>query len=374
MGSEAPAVYHFFVAATVLGASFGRTVYVNKGYYKLYPSPKLLLVGPTGAVRKSSAINLGVKVLQKLNVATTSKKTTPEGLIEDLDSEILKDGKLMARRDSVGVIIAPEFAVLLGKQKYNEGMIGILTDLFDDPDEWSYKTRGKGLIKLQNVAVSCLAASTPDWLVSAISPDAFGGGFMSRLLFIVQYTTTRCFPIPEAPPDYDALVESLQELRDQTGEIRFSNDGYEWYVTWYAASRGDVPEDPKMAGYHERKPDHLLRLGMILALSERQMLLTREHLTRASRILRFLEDSMLYTFKWLGMKPAGQDSERIIRTLVSLGGKASHATLLKKLFFFMNINQFTVSMNSLVESELVIETITPQGHTYSLAPTTSSSA
>src|SRR5262245_25482454 len=221
--------------------------------------------------------------MRKMGVDVVSEKTTPESLIDALNSEPpIVDGKLLVQRDSQAVLVAKELAVLLGKQKYNEGMIAILTDLFDSPDEWTYKTRGKGEVKLKNVTLTMLGASTPDWLITAIPQDAFGGGFMSCLLFVVQESTERCYPIPVPPPGHDALVEELQRLKAQQGQIELSAQALSWYSLWYAASRKGIPEDEKMAGYLERKPDHLLRLAMILALSEGVGDLTEEHCLRSS--------------------------------------------------------------------------------------------
>jgi len=361
--------YHFFVGTAVLGASMGRNVFFNKGYYKVYPNLQLMLVGPTGRVRKTSAINLGVSVLRKLNLNIVSEKTTPEALVDAVAGDQgvdLTTGRLLAPKDSQAVIVAPELAVLLGKQKYNEGMIAMLTTLFDSPDEWTYRTKGRGEVKLHNVTLTMLGASTPDWLVTAIPQDAFGGGFMSRLLFIVQENTDRCYPIPEPPPAFDTLVEDLQRIRSITGEAKLTPEGLSWYSQWYAASRKDIPEDEKMAGYHERKPDHILRLAIIMSLSERKTVVDVEQLVRASRILTFLEKEMLYTFKWLGMRPIGQDQERIVRTLKASGGRLQHSELLRKLIYFMNVVQFRNAIETLKQSNVITEHDTPTSHWYAL--------
>src|SRR5437870_9195779 len=85
MGSEAPAAYHFFVGAAVLSAVIGRKVYFNKGYYKVYPTLQILIVGPTGRTRKTSSINLGLAMLRSFgDVNVISEKTTPEALLDSL--------------------------------------------------------------------------------------------------------------------------------------------------------------------------------------------------------------------------------------------------------------------------------------------------
>src|SRR5215471_12651285 len=294
-GSEAPLVFHYFVGSATLGAALKRTAWFSKGYYRVYPNKQILIVGPTGKVRKTSAIQLGVKVLRGLkDINIISKKITPEAVIDALvdgpDADKVPMGKQATPQDACAVIVATELAVFLGKQKYNEGMIALLTDLFDSPDEWATQTRGRGKVELHNVGLTGMWASTPDWLISAIPHDAFGGGFMRRILFVVQESTIRCFPIPEAPPPIEALVQSLEDLRARVkGQMTFSEDALEWYVSWYAASRGDIPEDEKMAGYHESKPDHMIRESMILAASEGRLTVELPDIKRASFILGYLE-------------------------------------------------------------------------------------
>jgi hypothetical protein len=368
LGSEAPAPYHFFVGCATLGAALGRNIWFNKGYYKIWPCLQVLLVGPTGRVRKTSAINLGLKLLGGLtDINVVRDKTTPEELIDSLQLPGTVVGQNIQIPDACGVLAAPELAVLLGKQRYNEGMISLLTSLFDCPDEWSSRTKVNGKIELKNVTITMLGASTPDWLITAIPQDAFGGGFMSRLLFVVQSSTERCYPIPEPPPNYDALLEALREIRVLSiGEFKLSEEAMEWYSQWYATTRRDVPEDEKMAGYHERKPDHMIRLAMIIAAAERRDEIDQPDILQASRLLAYIEAEMLYTFKWLGMKPIGQDQERIIRTLKAFGGEMEHADILRKLIYFMNAIQFKNSMETLTQSGIVKTTVTPQAITYKL--------
>jgi hypothetical protein len=105
---------------------------------------------------------------------------------------------------------------------------------------------------------------------------------------------------------------------------------------------------------------------MILALSEGKREVDEEQLLRASRALVFLENEMLLTFRWLGMRPIGQDQERIVRTLRAHGGKMEHGDLLRRLIFFMNAPQFANAMRTLIESRVVRQRITPQSHIYEL--------
>lgn len=362
MLSEAPAAFHFFTGCAVLGAAIGRKVWFAKGYYRVFPNHQIILVAPTGKCRKTSALNLGLKLLQQLDgLNILADKTTPEALTAELSTLGMgTGGKLYTAREAHGVVYAPELAVFLGKQRYNEGMISLLTALFDNPDKWLGSTKGAGKQELTNVCITFMGASTPDWLVSAIPQDAFGGGFMSRLLFIVQEDTPRCFPIPKAVTTPIELIRGLQHRHKATvgGEMTFEDSKAEfWYSMWYTASRKDIPEDDKMAGYHERKPDHLLRLAMVLALSERRLKVTEADLVMSSQLLSYIESQMLNTFKWLGIRPIGVDQERILRAMRSYGKPIQSGDLLRKMIYYMNYQTFKLAMDTLREAGLIKETV-----------------
>lgn len=189
MWSEAPMVFHMFVGLSTLGAVLSRRAYFDKGYYRVYPNYQLVLVAPTGKCRKTSAAVLGQKLLRDLpGMNILSNKSTPESIVQELATPKQEPGmvKLVAP-PAEATIYAPELAVFLGKQKYNEGLVMLLTDLFDNPDKWESATKGQGRFPMTDVCVSFVGCSTPDWLVSAIPQDAFGGGFMSRILFVGRY-------------------------------------------------------------------------------------------------------------------------------------------------------------------------------------------
>jgi len=359
--SEAPMPFHMFVGASTLGAVLGRRAYFDKGYYRIYPNYQLVLVAPTGKCRKTSAINIGQRLLRELtDVNVMANKATPEQIAQELATA--KQG------ESEGVIYAPELAVFLGKQKYNEGLVTLLTDLFDNPDKWEAATKGQGKFPLTNVCLSFIGASTPDWLMSAIPQDAFGGGFMSRILFIVQTDTPRCYPVPKPRPQPSILLNYLKRLRQVQAPRQMSfhdSEAAEWFNMWYVGNKGNVPEDEKMAGYHERKPDHLIRLSMILAISSDRWTINREDLVRASLMLSFLEEQMLETFKWLGVRPIGQDQERVLRVLRANGGVLDSSELLRKVLNYMHVGQFNLVMDTLTKAKLV-EQMPKPGHQESI--------
>lgn len=370
--NEAPTSFHYFVGCAILGAALNRQIYFKKGYYSLYPNLQLILVAPTGRCRKTTASNIGIRCLQQLNLVNIIQdKTTPEALLESLDIPVgadFEDGNInIEKPDAHAMIHAPELAVMLGKQRYNEGMIALLTSLFDSPDIFTTRTKQGGTTELQNVTIIFVGASTPDWLITSIPQDAFGGGFMSRILFIAEEDTPRCFPIPVPPADNSRIVEHLQRILNNVhGSMDLDAKAENWFTLWYTASRDKIPEDSKMAGYHERKPDHLLRLAMIHQAAQMKTTIDTTALIRCSKQLEYLETNMLETFKWLGVKAVGQDQERLIRAIRSMNNRAEHSELLARMIFFMDVRQFRICIDTLVEAKKLKENVINGTKYYSL--------
>jgi hypothetical protein len=344
--TEPPTVFHFFVAATVIGSTLGRNVFFDKGAYSVFPNLCVMIIAPSGKCRKTSCCTMGTKVFVKSGgTLTGGDKPTPEALIE----------ALTGTTSAVGLIYAPELAVFLGKQKYQEGMIPLLTALFDCPDEWTSKTIGHGDKTLMNVALSAIMCSTMDWLQTGIPKDAFGGGFMSRFLFVVQEDTDRTFPLPPARnKDVGKTLSSrLTKLRNHKGQFVMSRSAEQWYDGWYR-SRPRQHGEKQFAGYYERKPDHLLRLAMILHVAEAEdFVLEAKDLHRSLRILDWLEEWLPGTFEEMTSTASGEDQQRILRQLKSAGGAMEHSVLLRRNSSKMNAEQFKRSMSTLREAQLV---------------------
>src|SRR5580765_4021110 len=150
--AEAPLPYHFFSSVVGVAAVCNRRIWVEMGYFNFYPATGVIILGPSG-LRKTSAADIIVKMLQELQITPIySEKLTPEALIDSMKGE-----------NATGLIYAPEMAVFLNRQKYNEGLVQLITRFMDCPEEWASGTIMRGKTPLRNVAISVLMCSTPDW-------------------------------------------------------------------------------------------------------------------------------------------------------------------------------------------------------------------
>lgn len=363
--TEPPFAFHFFSAATVIGSTLSRRVFFDKGAYTVFPNLCTILVAPTGRCRKTTAANLAIGLLTQTGGHLLADKTTPESMVDSL------------RGNANALIYAPELAVFLGKQKYQEGMVPLLTALLDSPKEWTVKTLGRGETTLTNVCLGALMCSTLDWLQSAVPNDVFGGGFMSRFIFIVQDYTDRVYALP--PPLSKelrmSLLKKLGMLRRLRGQALFTPEARDWYDAWYRARQRQRPEGGYLAGYFERKPDHMLRLAMILEVckdnfvvnDDKTFFLDIDSVQQAEALLTWLEFGLPETFERATTSIFGDDCNRVINHLRSNHGCLDHSTLLRKNSSRISSEQFRRTIDTLKEA-MIVE-VDHQARRYYLTPT-----
>lgn len=369
--SEAPTIFHFWVGVSCIGAVLKRNVWYERAHDRIFPNHYIIILDQSAINRKSSACRIGRDLVVEVGtVNVISDKTTPEALLEALMHQKPKeDGKGFAT-DSYGLIYAEELAFFLGKQSYNEGMIIMLTDLADCPRERRYKTRTRQMIYLKEPGLSFLGASTYDWLHDAIPQSAFGGGFMSRVLYVaaedgkVERVISRSQPDDSLRTD---LVTQLADIATAKGVVRFTLAGEAWYDDFYYQQRMNQPEDKTMVGYHNRKHDHLVRLSLILAMSESKPLeLTPDLMERALLLLDTLEQPMPEAFIDKNASPTGQVNMRILKQLKMAGGRMQRNLLLKKNHKYVNSRGFDDAMQTMIEARLIEALTTTAGIIYCL--------
>lgn len=331
LNSEAPYTFHFWVGVAVLSGIFGRNVYHQRGHACIYPNHYIILVAPSGRCKKTSAADIGVELLYNIpNINIVAEKITPEALAEALQSTSSET------KECRGFIYAPELPVFLGKQQYNEGMIDLLTRIADSPAKWEYRTRTKKIVQLTNLYATLLACVTPSKLSTTIPETAFGGGFMSRIMFIMQKVSDRTLahPPPRNAALREELIERLKVFSNTKACFTYTPEALEWYTKWYAQLQKEANkiDDERLSGYFARKHDHLLRLTMILILSaDASPVFTVPFFEETLTILNKVETIMPDAFISAGDSIVGANSHRILEQLKKAGPKGlSKSELTKK--------------------------------------------
>ena len=372
-GNEICPRFRFFSFAAAMGSLIKRKVWFQRSTYNLFPTlyPNLwiILVAPQGRGHKSAALSIAKKLIQKLpenlQPRLLASKLTPEALVKALaaqaiSAEILKtiDPMMISivKKPAQALLHSSELGVLLGKEKYNQGMIALLTDLYDTPNEWQSETVMRGDQRLYDVCLSIMGASTPDWMQTMLPTDAFKGGFMSRL-FLVGYPDTWHIrisdPMPPDPSLETELVERLTELARFEGEIKWNKAAKDYFTDWYT-SLEDPDPGPK-AAYLERKQDQLLRLSILMQLSfSPSLVLTREALEGALNLMHSVEPDSLRMVDYIAVEPRMRVVQRVLE-LLQAKETITEGDLLNEIWRYLsNPREFSEVIDMLLKTKRVL--------------------
>lgn len=362
--SEPPLSYHFFSSVVGVAATINRRVFLRWGLYNYYPATGIILIGPSG-LKKTSAADVTVGILQDLSLIDVyAEKITPEALIESLKGE-----------NATGLIYAPEMAVFINRKKYNEGLIELITRWMDCPTTWKGNTIGRGKVTLNNVGISSILCSTPDWLMDNLPEGTFGGGFMARYLLVVQDVSPRIVVRPD-PPDLserERIKLELAYMHTFQGEATLSAETWAEHQKWYTQHKqeSEHPDHELLGTYYQRKQGHVLRLALCLHLAthydtDSPFEVCLDCHTRAVGILDWNERFLPNLFEQLFKTSAGIEQGELLKTIKAAGGAISHTALLRKLQHKYDATRIKSLCNSLKEAGQLREENGMLGHMYVL--------
>ncbi len=286
--AEAPPVFHFFAAATALGAAAGLRLWYPTQPTPLYANMAVCLVGPTGKVKKTTATVPAMDLLEALNakeecVAIIRNKANPRSLTKFLSS----------RQNGDCLIYAPEFSVFMSKDKAAEGIVPTLADLLDTHKKAGDLTITHTQQLIHNTCLSLLSASNIELLLHSAPYSMLTSGLMNRIIFVVQDVRYRRSTLQDWMAEFPAEVstdalEYLQwanNIKPQPVEV--SKDAFDVYNAWYQSISDNI--DPMLAAYVERKHVHVLRLALILALADKRTEIKRRDIEDSIAIMGWVQ-------------------------------------------------------------------------------------
>lgn len=366
--SEPPELFHMWTGISILGSALGRKVSFPRGHYTLYPNSYIILIAGSAKCRKSTALRMGHLIAKELidnhKIKVTRNKITPEMLVQELGKEaqvsLPGSSEMMVERGSETLIYVTELTTLIDQKSFQNGLIEILTDLYDCPPKWESKTKTKGCDYLYDVFLSILGATTPEELSMVLPVRAIGSGFTSRIIFVHQRTTDRRFANPE---DYYSLPEKvelkeklmldLKHIYSLRGEFKWSKEAKELFTTWYD-SMPDVEEE-KMEGYLGRKHDHAIKVAMILTVSMRDDLVIDAPTIKAA--IDLLDEVEKYMSGVYSMLAAPNsiigDVKWVMKHLLKNGGQMEHSHILRRGWSRFNAESFASVIQSMVEAKMI---------------------
>lgn len=340
--NEAPMSYHIASGLVALGCALGRRCYIDMGHHRIYAPMNCILIGPTGIVHKSTAVNIAGDLIRRACLcAILADKITAESLVTCL------------MESPQQFIPVPELAIFFGKQKYLEGLSTLIIRLLDYPAEFAARTQARQLETIAEPTISILGGSTMSLLTDSTPDEVLSSGFLNRFLMIVEDDTERCFPKPRKGQHEDKLLKLLTWLKGMSGEVKLNepSEAYAFYHDWYYRRKRQIQADKAIAEVTQRGADHLLRLAMLTHLSHcNTLVICLDCIKTAAALLAFYERKVPSLVKAIHSNTQTSSTDYVVEILQRLGGAADHSTLLRRVSSRINAAQFKQVILTLNES------------------------
>lgn len=319
-GSEAHPTYHTFSALIALSSIISRRVWIDLGYFKVRPNLYVVLVGPPGN-RKTSAMSIAKNLIRELkDVPFSAECVTKEKLILDLADQERIIGNIPPAYEAEKMytpmtIMVTELSEFLGAGSV--GMINFLTTIYDQ-DVYEHRTKNKGETLVTGPFLNLLACTTPDWITTYLRSDVISGGFSRRAIFVLETGKSGRIPFPEVTPEAKAawqrVIDYSRKLQKLCGPFTWSPDAREFFSKWYTELQ--MPTDETIVGYYETKHMQLLKISMLIALSESTDLrLDLHHLKAGLDLLKLAEENLLRVFAGMGRNELNSAATKVLDLL-----------------------------------------------------------
>lgn len=319
--SEAPIVYHRWSFLSCLSASMGRTAYLEKGHFRVYPNIYVMLMGDPGA-RKSTSILIAKALMETAGYQWFSANhSTQDRFLSDLEDA----GKGGLDEISPQFICAHEFNNFMGEQ--NVRFISALTELFDGGSSFESRHRAGKNSVITNPYVVLLGGNTHQNFGSCFPPAIINNGFLSRML-LVWGQKQKKVPNPPTldPTKHRELADYLMQLRSNsigamsiTPTARDAMD--EIYDKW------DGLDDGRFLTYSERRNLHLQKLVIICAGSLGKMLIEYKDVVLANTMLAGIERDFSRAIGEFGKSKTAEEASIVMNVLYASKGPVSLNTI-----------------------------------------------
>lgn len=310
--SEAPDPFHFWAGVSTIAGALRRRVWIEEYQYQIVANFYIALVAPPGLVKKSTAMRVGISMLQKV----PRVRIGPQSITWQALTKALQDSKYtMPFLDrsipmSCLTIAIGELGTFL--KPADDGLLSALIAMWDGQLEtWSHTTLSTGDTKVVNPWLNIIGCTTPAWLRANFPDLMLEGGLVSRVVFVYADQKRQNIAFPSRhingrvfETSKEKLISDLGEIAMLKGPFTITEAAYKWSEIWYASLDKSRPMElsaDRYAGFYSRKFVHALKLAMVLSVSRGDSLIIEEDdMLLAATELEKLEKPMMQVFQGIG--------------------------------------------------------------------------
>lgn len=367
---ESPTSFWLWSAYGAISAVLRDNVYRRMGDNKLFPNMYILNLAESSFHRKGRPVEFAEDLVREVrNTKVISGRASIQAIVQELSRTETdsKTGKLIPAGSAI--FFAPEMAAGLVA---DPAAISILTDIYETKKVYDslLKTQAKSTIK--SLVFSMLAASNEDLLRSVYDTTALRGGLLARTYLVVPDEFRKPNSLMDlTEEDFTHIKNSkaillgkLKKISDLRGEVAISKGAQEAYDEWYKPFRIGHKEIRDKTGMLGRIHTSVLKLAIVLAANETQLVIERRHIEKA------IDDCMALVpnYARLAMNGNGQGTIKDAGALVlndlldAPENKLSRRQIFQKHLLEFNADVFDQLIVNLETAGLVIQSFDSSAH------------
>lgn len=366
--SDSPEIFHVWCALGTVAGAAQRKIYMHTPHFDVHSNMYLALVSPPGRGKKTSALRAGKSLLRDVEpqVNFVSESGSMEGLVGTMSQITNPIHQSMT-------LYSMELGSIMATNPIQ--MVDFLTDIYDGNPDWSRQTVKHQLQTISRPWLNIMCGTTPKWLSERLGLLALEGGLIARTLLIYNDELKLDNPWPDDTPDKfllkKELVNDLSHIATLSGEVKWAGgkdgDAYKRYDAWYRdRSRYPAISDSRTAGYYDRKHIHLLKIAMLISVSERDDLTVDiVDLERGFRLLDGIEAGMRLALNAVGRNERSGEAQAILAQL-RVKGSMQYGELLAENFH--NLKDGKQGLDRALEELRVMGDIKLEGSTVTWKP------
>lgn len=313
-----PAIFRKWSAIWAVGSAGRRKIWTQLVPKRpIYPNMYIFLVGPPGT-GKTEAIVPTVEYVRKSDTAKVAPNdVTKQSLLDTLAKSkdaVTFEGPPSAFIDfhymALGIRELSNFM-----SQYDQDLVGILTDLFDNPPVNDEKKRSGAGNVIVRPGLSLLAGTATKNLGATVS-KAWGQGFMARVILVysAEQNALNFFTDEDTPEAVSSdtvhldneLVIKLARIGGMKGRVHWSPAAQNVFTTWAKSEFAPVPPHAKLVEYNARRFLHMAKLSLISAMSNERMVIEEEDARNGIDWLIEAEALMPEIFKEMAVHSDGE--------------------------------------------------------------------
>jgi Protein of unknown function (DUF3987) len=323
-GTETPKLIHFWTGVVTLAGVMRRKLWIDMKRFQWYPNFYVIIVAPPGIISKTTTMDIGLNLLKEVpGINFGPDVVTWQALVKRFSeiNEMFQYGEDFLPMSAM-TLASGELGNLINFA--DRDMLNAYIALWDARAKFDKETKTSGSEAISGPWINMIGCTTPHWVAENVPQAAVGGGFTSRCIFVYAEEKIAYVALPdEVVVDADhkvwkeSLIADLTHISlNLTGAFTLDASARNWIRPWYEElwkSAKQSASADQIDGFIARKQTHLMKLAMVLSVSESDSLIISErHVRLSDMMVSATEKDLPKVFARIGRSEESLHAERLL--------------------------------------------------------------